>query len=106
MILEQHDKPGGLMRTNIPAFRLPGQVIDEEIATIVDMGVDVRYNTPVTSLRALLEQGFDAVFIGTVRREARTWMSRGGTTAIGSTSASTGWSRSRSATSTRSASEC
>ena len=65
VILEQHETAGGLMRTNIPAFRLPAEVIDEEIATIVDMGVDLRLNTPVSSLRSLLAQDFDAVFIGT-----------------------------------------
>jgi NADPH-dependent glutamate synthase beta subunit-like oxidoreductase len=65
VILEQHETAGGLMRTNIPAFRLPAEVLDEEIATIVDMGVDLRLNTPVSSLRSLLAQDFDAVFIGT-----------------------------------------
>ena len=53
------------MRINIPAFRLPEQVLDEEIGYITDMGVDVRYNTPVDSLGALLDSGgFDAVFVG------------------------------------------
>ncbi|HLX44778.1 MAG TPA: FAD-dependent oxidoreductase [Bryobacteraceae bacterium] len=64
VIFEQNEKPGGLMRTNIPAFRLPARVLDEECQTILDFGVDIRYNSPVTSMRALLEQGFDAVFIG------------------------------------------
>ncbi len=64
VILEQYDKPGGLMRTNIPSFRLPAQVLDEEIEVILDMGVDIRYNTPVSSLRALLDEGYDAVFVG------------------------------------------
>ncbi len=63
-IFEKHDKPGGLMRTNIPSFRLPEKVLDDEIAVIVDMGADVRFNTPVASLRDLLGQGYDAVFIG------------------------------------------
>ena len=63
-IFEHHDKPGGLMRTNIPTFRLPAEVLDEETQVILDMGVDIRYNTPVTSLRALLEEGFDAIFVG------------------------------------------
>jgi len=63
-IFEQHDKAGGLMRTNIPAFRLPAEVLDEETQVIIDMGVDIRYNSPVTSLRALLAEGYDAVFIG------------------------------------------
>jgi formate dehydrogenase (NADP+) beta subunit len=65
-IFEKQPRPGGLMRINIPAFRLPEQVLDEEIAYIVDMGVDVRYNTPVASLKELLDaHEFDAVFVGT-----------------------------------------
>jgi NADPH-dependent glutamate synthase beta subunit-like oxidoreductase len=65
-ILEKLPRPGGLMRINIPAFRLPEQVLDEEIGYIVDMGVEVRYNTPVDSLKDLLDgKAFDAVFVGT-----------------------------------------
>jgi NADPH-dependent glutamate synthase beta subunit-like oxidoreductase/ferredoxin len=64
VIFEQNTRPGGLMRTNIPAFRLPGHVLDEECQTILDFGVDIRYNTPVTSMKALLSEGFDAVFVG------------------------------------------
>jgi formate dehydrogenase beta subunit len=63
-IFEQYGEPGGLMRTNIPAFRLPAPVLDEEIATIVDMGVDLRLNSPIRSMRELLGKGFDAVFVG------------------------------------------
>ncbi|MDX1459776.1 MAG: FAD-dependent oxidoreductase, partial [Xanthomonadales bacterium] len=57
--------PGGLMRSNIPAFRLPAEVLDEEIDMIVDMGVDLRLNSPIESMKALLEEGFDAIFVGT-----------------------------------------
>ena len=63
-IFEKLDKPGGLMRSNIPAFRLPEDVLTEEIDLILNMGVDIRYNTPVRSLASLLNEGFDAVFIG------------------------------------------
>jgi NADPH-dependent glutamate synthase beta subunit-like oxidoreductase/ferredoxin len=63
-IFEQYDKPGGLMRSNIPSFRLPEEVLEEETSMILDMGVDIRYNTPVTSLQALLDDEFDAVFVG------------------------------------------
>ena len=64
-IFEKLPRSGGLMRINIPAFRLPEQVLDEEIGYILDMGVEVRYNTPVDSLGALLDGGgFDAVFVG------------------------------------------
>jgi NADPH-dependent glutamate synthase beta subunit-like oxidoreductase/ferredoxin len=64
VIFEKYDKPGGLMYSNIPAFRLPGHVLEEEINLILDMGVEVRYNTPINSLKALLEEGYDAVFVG------------------------------------------
>ena len=64
-IFEKFDRPGGLMRVNIPAFRLPDSVLDEEIGMILDMGVDIRYNTPVQSMKGLLDEGYDAVFVGT-----------------------------------------
>jgi NADPH-dependent glutamate synthase beta subunit-like oxidoreductase len=63
-IFEKQDKPGGLMRSNIPSFRLPEQVLGEEIDYILDMGVDIRYNSPVNSMSELLGAGFDAVFVG------------------------------------------
>jgi NADPH-dependent glutamate synthase beta subunit-like oxidoreductase/ferredoxin len=63
-IFEKQDKPGGLMRSNIPAFRLPEQVLTEEIDLILDMGAGIRYNTPVQSMKTLLEQGFQAAFVG------------------------------------------
>jgi NADPH-dependent glutamate synthase beta subunit-like oxidoreductase len=65
-IFEKLPRPGGLMRINIPAFRLPEEVLDEEIGYIVDMGVEVRYNAPIESLGRLLDsKEFDAVFVGT-----------------------------------------
>ena len=65
-IFEQFAVAGGLMRTNIPAFRLPAKVLNEEIGYIVDMGADLRLNSPVKSMRALLDsKEFDAVFVGT-----------------------------------------
>ncbi|MCF6262702.1 MAG: FAD-dependent oxidoreductase [Xanthomonadales bacterium] len=64
-IFEAQDVPGGLMRYNIPSFRLPAEVLNEEIDNIVNMGVDLRLNTPVESLSTLLNEGYDAVFVGT-----------------------------------------
>ncbi|MCC7198586.1 MAG: FAD-dependent oxidoreductase [Gammaproteobacteria bacterium] len=65
-VFEQWQQAGGLMRTNIPSFRLPAQVLDEEIGHIVAMGADLRLGTPVASLKSLLETGgYDAVFVGT-----------------------------------------
>ncbi len=63
-IFEKLGKPGGLMRTNIPAFRLPERVLMEEIDLILNMGVDMRFNAPVNSMEALLGAGYDAVFVG------------------------------------------
>jgi len=65
-IFEKLDMTGGLMRTNIPRFRLPPEIIDQEVNDIVDMGVDLKLNSEVESLKALLDSGeFDAVFVGT-----------------------------------------
>lgn len=64
VIYEALDKTGGLMRTNIPSFRLPAKVLDEEMSYILDMGVDLRLNSPVESMKGLLQKGYDAVFIG------------------------------------------
>jgi NADPH-dependent glutamate synthase beta subunit-like oxidoreductase len=64
-IFEQYGVPGGLMRTNIPAFRLPAKVLDEEIGYIIGMGADLRLNSPVNSMLKLLDDGgYDAVFVG------------------------------------------
>ncbi len=65
-MFEQLDATGGLMRTNIPQFRLPPKVLDEEIDYIIDMGVDLKMNHRIDSLKDLLDNGgFDAVFVGT-----------------------------------------
>jgi len=64
-IFEKWGTPGGLMRTNIPAFRLPASVLAEEIDYIIDMGVDLRLGTPVNSMQELLASGdYDAIFVG------------------------------------------
>ena len=63
-IFEKQNEPGGLMRSNIPAFRLPEQVLMEEIDLILNMGAEVLYNTPIESMKALLDARFDAVFVG------------------------------------------
>ncbi|MEN8143544.1 MAG: FAD-dependent oxidoreductase [Gemmatimonadota bacterium] len=65
VLFEALPKPGGLMRTNIPAFRLPVEVLEEEIDMILDMGVEVHYDTRIESMDKLLGEGWDAIFVGT-----------------------------------------
>jgi NADPH-dependent glutamate synthase beta subunit-like oxidoreductase/ferredoxin len=69
VIFERNQAPGGLMRSNIPSFRLPQSTLDEEIGQILDMGVTLKLDAGVDSLAKLMSEGiagqkFDAVFIG------------------------------------------
>src|SRR5687768_15641160 len=63
VLFEKDPKPGGLMRTNIPSFRLPESVLDEEVERVLGFGVERRFGQEIKSLAALLEEEFDAVFI-------------------------------------------
>ena len=63
-IFDSEAKAGGFMWSQIPRFRLPETVIDEETGYILDMGVHFKNNQPVDSMKALLAQNFDAVFVG------------------------------------------
>ena len=56
---------GGFMRSQIPSFRLPAAVLDQEVNYILDMGVTTHFNTYVDSLKAILDKKYDAVFVGT-----------------------------------------
>jgi NADPH-dependent glutamate synthase beta subunit-like oxidoreductase/ferredoxin len=63
-VFEGEAKAGGFIRSQIPRFRLPEEVIDEETGYILDMGVKFFNNQRVDSMQALLAQNFDAVFVG------------------------------------------
>ena len=56
---------GGMMRSQIPAFRLPIEVLDEEVNYILEMGVNATFDVEVDSLKAILDKDYDAVFVGT-----------------------------------------
>jgi formate dehydrogenase (NADP+) beta subunit len=56
---------GGMMRSQIPSFRLPEEVLNEEVNFILDMGIHTQFLTYVSSLREVMEKGYDAVFVGT-----------------------------------------
>lgn len=57
-------KAGGFMRSQIPRFRLPESVIDEETGYILEMGVEFKSGQRVDSLKSLMGQGYDAIFVG------------------------------------------
>ncbi len=63
-VFESDRQAGGMIRTQIPRFRLPEAVIDEEVGYVLDLGVELRAGHRVDSLKALLAEGFDAVFVG------------------------------------------
>jgi len=63
-IYDSDPQAGGMIRSQIPKFRLPESVIDEEVGYILDMGIEFRGGTPVDSLAALLSEGYDAVMVG------------------------------------------
>ena len=66
VIFDADKRGGGMIRSQIPRFRLPEEVIDEEVGYIVGMGnIEERYGESITSLRALLSASFDAIFVGT-----------------------------------------
>ena len=64
-IIDSGARAGGMVRSQIPKFRLPDSVIDEECDYILNLGVKTRFNTWVTSLKDVLAEGWDAVFVGT-----------------------------------------
>jgi NADPH-dependent glutamate synthase beta subunit-like oxidoreductase len=64
VLFDGDTKAGGMMRTQIPRFRLPESVTDEEVNMILDMGVETRFGHFVHSLKELLAEGWDAVFVG------------------------------------------
>ncbi len=64
-VYDEHLKGGGMMRSQIPSFRLPEEVLDEEVNNILNMGIHTHFKTYVSSLKEVINQGYDAVFIGT-----------------------------------------
>lgn len=64
-LFEKDAVSGGAMRTQIPRFRLPVGVLEEELNYILDMGVNCRFGEEITSMKALMAEGYDAIFVGT-----------------------------------------
>jgi len=65
VVFDSEKKAGGFIRSQIPAFRLPESVIDEEIGYITDLGPEMRLGQRIDSLKGVLDEDYDAVFVGT-----------------------------------------
>ena len=64
-LYDDQAEAGGFVRSQVPAFRLPKKVLDDEVNIILDMGVKTYFNTYISSMKEFLEKDYDAVFIGT-----------------------------------------
>jgi NADPH-dependent glutamate synthase beta subunit-like oxidoreductase len=64
VLYDQDPSAGGMMRTQIPKFRLPETVLDEEVNYILDLEPELRLGQRITSMKAILDEGYDAVFVG------------------------------------------
>ena len=63
-VFDQDPRAGGMIRTQIPKFRLPESVIDEEVGYILDIGVEFRGGTRIESMKKLMSEGWDAILVG------------------------------------------
>lgn len=64
-LYDDQGKAGGFIRSQVPSFRLPEEVLDEETGYILDMGVNTHFNTYISSMKDFLEKDYDAIFVGT-----------------------------------------
>lgn len=64
-LFDEQELGGGMMRSQIPSFRLPESVLNEEVNYILDMGIHSHFKTYVSSLKEMLAQDYDAIFVGT-----------------------------------------
>ncbi len=64
VVFDSDSRGGGMIRSQIPKFRLPEEVIDEEVGYITRLGPEMRLGQRVDSLKTLLDEGYDAVFVG------------------------------------------
>jgi formate dehydrogenase beta subunit len=64
VVFDGDSRAGGMIRSQIPKFRLPEEIIDEEVGYITDLGLEMRLGQYVDSLKSLLDQDYDAIFVG------------------------------------------
>ncbi len=64
-LYDDQEAGGGFMRSQVPSFRLPIDILNEEVNYILDMGVKTYFNTYIESMKDFLNKGYDAIFVGT-----------------------------------------
>ncbi len=64
-LYDEQEVGGGMMRSQIPSFRLPAEVLAEEVNYVLDLGIHTHFKTYVSSLKEVLEKKYDAIFVGT-----------------------------------------
>ncbi|MGB3225754.1 MAG: FAD-dependent oxidoreductase [Desulforhopalus sp.] len=64
-LYDDQSKAGGFIRTQVPSFRLPERVLNQEVERILNMGVTTHFNHYVDSLKTIADKGYDAIFVGT-----------------------------------------
>ena len=62
-VFEALPKPGGMLKAGIPDYRLPPELLEKEISDIEEINVKIKTNSPVSSVKSLFDDGFDAVFL-------------------------------------------
>jgi len=70
-VFESLPVAGGMLRVGVPEYRLPSAIVDREVQDIVDLGVELRLNSPVTNLDALFDEGFNSVLIAVGAHEGK-----------------------------------
>ncbi len=71
VLFDDQERGGGMMRSQIPDFRLPEEVLEEEVNYILDMGVECHFGTWISSMKEMLDKDFDAIFVGTGAPQGR-----------------------------------
>ena len=64
-LYDEQKKGGGFMRSQIPSFRLPESVLDEEVNFVLDLGIHTHFNSYVKSMKEIIDKDYDAIFVGT-----------------------------------------
>ncbi len=64
-LYDEQSRGGGFMRSQVPSFRLPIEVLNKEVQRIIDLGVTPYFETYITSMKSFLQKKYDAVFVGT-----------------------------------------